>query len=350
MADLGLIPLPLPPGFGFHPTEEHLLSYYLKNKLQKPQSSSLLHVDDVISEVNVYQYDPCDLPGNVFFSSNGCKKKRRWYCFTPIIKKRGSGSSSKCEKRKARGGFWKSKGQDRLVYSEKDGNVLGKRKRFVFYRRSSSRSCKSDWIMIEYQLVDATRSSSTPPKDSFAVCCVFLKPGAGKKVLKFNLGCHAPDNLTGTLNDGVETPRTHNASVPLAGEVVAQKVVDTEDEHHKFPTNMTVDPGDPVVGQPVDDAFQFSEDIPQQDPQIKSPDGVISTLPSSADDTVLGELIEHEILDGDFMELNDLLSPLPSGPSGSDDTVLGELIEHVVLEGDFMELNDLHSPLPGFNG
>ena len=46
------------PGFRFRPTDEELISYYLKMKVQgKPMFL------DAIGEVDVYKHDPSDLPG-----------------------------------------------------------------------------------------------------------------------------------------------------------------------------------------------------------------------------------------------------------------------------------------------
>lgn len=47
----------LPPGFRFHPTDEELVSYYLKRKvLGKPSY-------DAIAEVEIYKHKPSDLEG-----------------------------------------------------------------------------------------------------------------------------------------------------------------------------------------------------------------------------------------------------------------------------------------------
>ena len=48
----------LPPGFRFHPTDEELVIHYLKNKA----SSSPLPVP-IIAEIDLYKFDPWQLPG-----------------------------------------------------------------------------------------------------------------------------------------------------------------------------------------------------------------------------------------------------------------------------------------------
>lgn len=47
----------LMPGFRFHPTDEELVSFYLKRKIQqKPISIEL------IRQLDIYKFDPWDLP------------------------------------------------------------------------------------------------------------------------------------------------------------------------------------------------------------------------------------------------------------------------------------------------
>ena len=50
--------LNLPPGFRFHPTDEELVVHYLCRKVAaQPQA---VHI---IAEVDLYKFDPWDLPG-----------------------------------------------------------------------------------------------------------------------------------------------------------------------------------------------------------------------------------------------------------------------------------------------
>lgn len=48
------------PGFRFHPTEEELLDFYLKNMVV---GKKLRY--DVIGFLNIYHHDPWDLPGKL---------------------------------------------------------------------------------------------------------------------------------------------------------------------------------------------------------------------------------------------------------------------------------------------
>lgn len=51
-------PAPLPPGFRFHPTDEELILHYLRNR-----SASIPCPVDIIAEVDIYKFDPWQLPG-----------------------------------------------------------------------------------------------------------------------------------------------------------------------------------------------------------------------------------------------------------------------------------------------
>lgn len=64
--------LQLPPGFRFHPTDEELVLHYLRRK-----ADSHVFQIPVIAEVNLYKFDPWDLPGTLalahLFSDLSCR-------------------------------------------------------------------------------------------------------------------------------------------------------------------------------------------------------------------------------------------------------------------------------------
>lgn len=55
----------LPPGFRFHPTDEELILHYLRKKV----ASMPLPAVSIIAEVDIYKFDPWELPGKFSFSS-----------------------------------------------------------------------------------------------------------------------------------------------------------------------------------------------------------------------------------------------------------------------------------------
>ena len=54
--------LELPPGFRFHPTDEELVNHYLCRKC-----ATLPLAVPIIREIDLYKYDPWQLPGNLNF-------------------------------------------------------------------------------------------------------------------------------------------------------------------------------------------------------------------------------------------------------------------------------------------
>jgi len=53
-----MAPVGLPPGFRFHPTDEELVNYYLKRKINGQEIEL-----DIIPEVDLYKCEPWDLAG-----------------------------------------------------------------------------------------------------------------------------------------------------------------------------------------------------------------------------------------------------------------------------------------------
>lgn len=48
------------PGFRFHPTDEELVGFYLRRKVEKKPLSI-----EIIKEIDIYKYDPWDLPSKL---------------------------------------------------------------------------------------------------------------------------------------------------------------------------------------------------------------------------------------------------------------------------------------------
>lgn len=153
------------PGFRFHPTEEELLDFYLKNMVV---GKKLRY--DVIGFLNIYHHDPWDLPG---LAKVG---EREWYFFVPRDKKHGSGGRPN---RTTEKGFWKATGSDRKIVTLSDPKrIIGLKKTLVFYQGRAPRGCKTDWVMNEYRLPDNTKL----PKE--IVLCKIYRKATSLKVLE----------------------------------------------------------------------------------------------------------------------------------------------------------------------
>ncbi|KAJ8760559.1 hypothetical protein K2173_015226 [Erythroxylum novogranatense] len=156
-----------PPGFRFHPTDEELVLYYLKRKICK-KSLKL----DIIRELDVYKWDPEDLPGQSILKTGD----RQWFFFTPRDRKYLNGARSN---RASRQGFWKATGKDRIIMC--NSRSVGVKKTLVFYRGRAPHGERTDWVMHEYTLDEAELMRCSNVQDYYALYKVYKKSGPGPK-------------------------------------------------------------------------------------------------------------------------------------------------------------------------
>ncbi|PIA40769.1 hypothetical protein AQUCO_02400081v1 [Aquilegia coerulea] len=119
----------LPPGYRFHPTDEELVVHYLKKKI----ASDPLPVS-IIAEVDLYKFDPWELP------AGGTQK-------------------------------------------------IGVKKALVFYRGKPPKGIKSNWIMHEYRLIDNTGIMKPPGTkknssrlDDWVLCRIYKKNNSQRSI------------------------------------------------------------------------------------------------------------------------------------------------------------------------
>lgn len=129
------------PGFRFHPTDDELVGFYLRRKVEKRPISI-----ELIKQIDIYKYDPWDLPKG---SNVGDKE---WYFFC----KRGRKYRNSIRPNRVTGsGFWKATGIDRPIYREGRRECIGLKKSLVYYRGSAGKGSKTDWMMHEFRLPPA---------------------------------------------------------------------------------------------------------------------------------------------------------------------------------------------------
>ncbi|KAK6159925.1 hypothetical protein DH2020_003306 [Rehmannia glutinosa] len=158
----------LPPGFRFHPTDEELIMFYLQY-----QATSRPCPVSIIPEVDIYKFDPWELPDKAEFGEN------EWYFFTPRDRKYPNGVRPN---RAAVSGYWKATGTDKAIYS--GSKYVGVKKALVFYKGKPPKGIKTDWIMHEYRLCE---SRSQPYKqngsmrlDDWVLCRIYKKKNLGR--------------------------------------------------------------------------------------------------------------------------------------------------------------------------
>ncbi|KAK6139508.1 hypothetical protein DH2020_026739 [Rehmannia glutinosa] len=104
------------PGFRFHPTEEELVEFYLRRKVEgKPLAA--------IGE-------------------------KEWYFYVPRDRKYRNGDRPN---RVTTSGYWKATGADRMIRSE-NLRSIGLKKTLVFYSGKAPKGIRTSWIMNEYRL------------------------------------------------------------------------------------------------------------------------------------------------------------------------------------------------------
>ncbi|KAF3442117.1 hypothetical protein FNV43_RR16033 [Rhamnella rubrinervis] len=138
----------LPPGFRFHPTDEELVIHYLKKKA----SSAPLPVA-IIAEVDLYKFDPWELPAKATFG------EQEWYFFSPRDRKYPNGARPN---RAATSGYWKATGTDKPVLASGGTQKVGVKKALVFYGGKPPKGIKTNWIMHEYRLAE-NKVNNRPP-------------------------------------------------------------------------------------------------------------------------------------------------------------------------------------------
>ncbi|XP_037488586.1 putative NAC domain-containing protein 94 [Triticum dicoccoides] len=180
----------LMPGFRFHPTDEELVSFYLKKKIQqKPISIEL------IRQLDIYKFDPWDLPK---LASTGGETE--WYFYCPRDRKY---RNSARPNRVTAAGFWKATGTDRPIYSSEDTRCVGLKKSLVFYKGRAARGIKTDWMMHEFRLPSLADTSlpksrpidkNIPLNDSWTICRIFKKTSsmAAQRALSHTWGAPLP--------------------------------------------------------------------------------------------------------------------------------------------------------------
>ncbi|KAH0671111.1 hypothetical protein KY290_024164 [Solanum tuberosum] len=168
---VGKISSDLPPGFRFHPTDEELIMYYLRY-----QATSRPCPVSIIPEIDVYKFDPWELPEKAEFGEN------EWYFFTPRDRKYPNGVRPN---RAAVSGYWKATGTDKAIYSA--NKYVGIKKALVFYKGKPPKGVKTDWIMHEYRLSDSksqtySKQSGSMRLDDWVLCRIYKKKNLGKTI------------------------------------------------------------------------------------------------------------------------------------------------------------------------
>ncbi|KAM3333943.1 hypothetical protein ACQJBY_028801 [Aegilops geniculata] len=180
----------LPPGYRFYPTEEELICFYLRNKLDGSRGD----IERVIPVVDVYSVDPLQLSEiheRLCGGGGGGGEGEPWFYFCARQEREARGGRPS---RTTPSGYWKAAGTPGVVYSA-DRRPIGLRKTMVFYRGRAPSGTKTKWKMNEYRAFQhehdgagaatatggphAAAPPNLPPqlRSEFSLCRLYTKSG-----------------------------------------------------------------------------------------------------------------------------------------------------------------------------
>ncbi|KAM0947244.1 putative transcription factor NAM family [Dioscorea sansibarensis] len=148
------------PGFRFHPTEEELIEFYLRRKVEGKRFNV-----ELITFLDLYRYDPWELPALAAIG------EKEWYFYVPRDRKYRNGDRPN---RVTTSGYWKATGADRMIRAE-SSRPIGLKKTLVFYSGKAPKGIRSSWIMNEYRL--PPNVTDQYQKAEISLCRVYKRPG-----------------------------------------------------------------------------------------------------------------------------------------------------------------------------
>ncbi|XP_031266798.1 NAC domain-containing protein 86-like isoform X1 [Pistacia vera] len=167
-----------------------------------------------INEVDIYQFDPYDLPA----LSETKSEDQVWYFFCEPHYKY---ANSKRAHRATGGGNWKITGRGCDVKDK--GRVIGKKRTLVFCRRgSTSKEIKTDWVMHEFYIED-----SPYYEKNFVVCYI-------EKTKKNKSSVSTPDDgqPSHSLSSHYESRVTENSSSEVESQqTMSQHLISDSRKH-----------------------------------------------------------------------------------------------------------------------
>ncbi|XP_019156467.1 PREDICTED: NAC domain-containing protein 72-like [Ipomoea nil] len=261
------------PGSGFYPSDEQLVGYYLSLKNDGDRHGGT----NVIKDINLYNFDPFNLPETFRFRFGRGGRRLHWFCFVVrALKDRGT--------RRAGGGYWKRRGGVRVVVDRSLGKaVVGTRKCFVFYFGDSPKTAvRTDWFMYEYE-------QPNHPTAAFVLCRIFSKSHHGNNLSENMVSSCAEESVATVRHIGIQCNGTATSATD-------EKMQDEKNEVLNFPVD-TVSKIDNHVSEPIGDQMRST--------------GLVSTGATFIEALAAEE--ELGILEGDFLELDDLVCPLLGG-------------------------------------
>uniref|UniRef100_A0A0D3G7Q5 NAC domain-containing protein n=1 Tax=Oryza barthii TaxID=65489 RepID=A0A0D3G7Q5_9ORYZ len=150
------------PGFRFHPTEEELIEFYLRRKVEGRRFNV-----ELITFLDLYRFDPWELPAMAVIG------EKEWFFYVPRDRKYRNGDRPN---RVTASGYWKATGADRMIRGE-NSRPIGLKKTLVFYSGKAPKGVRSSWIMNEYRLPPPAADADLFYKSEISLCRVYKRSG-----------------------------------------------------------------------------------------------------------------------------------------------------------------------------
>ncbi|WOL12756.1 NAC domain-containing protein [Canna indica] len=225
----------LMPGFRFHPTEEELIDFYLRRKVEGKR----FHVE-LIPFLDLYRFDPWELPAMAIIG------EKEWFFYVPRDRKYRNGDRPN---RVTTSGYWKATGADRIIRSE-SSRPIGLKKTLVFYYGKAPKGIRSTWIMNEYRL-PLTETSHQSHKTEISICRVYKRGGADDHHLRLQqMNYFKSTSFKGLRDDHVKIqPDSKNTaafcnpmtSSPITNPFVSSTAILAQDHHESSSQQITSD-------------------------------------------------------------------------------------------------------------
>ncbi|XP_038897865.1 NAC domain-containing protein 83-like [Benincasa hispida] len=285
----------LPPGCRFFPSDEQLLRFYLSNKTTATISPSLLDNGasagyNLIKDLNPFDYDPFDLPDFACFSYGSSGRKKHWYYYAVSAFRENRGRI------RMKSGYWRRKGRVREVIGHR-GVVLGMKRSFVFYLGNSIKNAvKTNWIMYEYALGDHFKAS-------FVLHRVFVS-GRGSSISGNGLSSYGDGSVSAVCHNGNQQDGIHVTNM-VDAEACEGDTLNTTNGIARHEMGRAEKPSCLLVTEPV------SAPTTLQVPSEAYSCEMMTSSPVIPPDSVPTHVIDKQqlisILEGDFLELDDLV-------------------------------------------